>query len=94
MRKLMTVSLAFLCLIAAPTLTRAADPIATTEGQTPGATVEVRELKVSNGTVMLKFTLVNDGDQPFSPDTLADRTVNGPDYKSISGIYLIDLVNK
>ena len=72
----------------------AAQPIATTDGETPGTSVQVSELKVSNGTVMLKFTLVNNGSTSFDPDSLADKTVQHADYHSISGIYLIDPVNK
>ena len=38
----------------------AAEPIATTEGETPGLSLQVQELKrVSGGTVMLRFTVTN-----------------------------------
>jgi hypothetical protein len=79
-------------LAAAPSL--AAEPIATTDGEAPGTTLQVQELKVSNGTVMLKFTVANDGSSTFDPDTLADKTTTKPDYHSVSGVYLIDAANK
>jgi hypothetical protein len=72
----------------------AAEPIAATDGEAPGITLRVQELKVSNGTAMLKFTVINDGSSSFDPDTLADKDVSKPDYHSISGIYLIDAANK
>jgi hypothetical protein len=63
---------AFFCFIGAPALAWAAEPIATTDGESPGTSLQVTELKMSNGTVMLKVTLVNDGAGAFSlDDTLA-----------------------
>ncbi len=85
-------ALAGIFLTAAPSL--AAEPIATTDGEAPGITLQVQELKVSNGTAMLKFTVVNDGSSAFDPDTLADKDVSKPDYHSVSGVYLIDAANK
>lgn len=79
-------------LCAAPTL--AAEPIATTDGEAPGVSLQVRDLKVSNGVVMLKFSIVNDGNGEFDPDSLADKDVTAPDYNSVSGVYLIDVANK
>jgi len=71
-----------------------AEPIATADGEAPGTSLQVQELKVSNGTVMLKFTLVNDGAADFEPDSLADKDVDKADYHSVSGVYLIDSANK
>ena len=95
MRVLMPAALTSAFLLATPTLpSLAAEPIAATDGEAPGVTLQVKELKVSNGAVMLKFSIANDGDGPFDPDTLADKDVKGPDYHSISGVYLIDVANK
>jgi hypothetical protein len=70
---------AFFCLIGAPALAWAAEPIATTDGESPGTSLQVTELKVSNGSVTLKFTLVNDGAGAFSlDDTMCDHTDRGP----------------
>ena len=85
-------TLASAILLASPTL--AAEPIATTDGAAPGLSLQLRELKESNGTVMLKFTVVNNGDSEFDPDSLADKDVTAPDYHSVSGVYLIDAANK
>jgi hypothetical protein len=85
-------ALAGMCLMAAPSL--AAEPIATTDGELPGTSLQIKELKVSNGTVMLKFTIINDGTESFDPDTLSDRTVAKYDAHSISGVYLIDTAHK
>jgi hypothetical protein len=72
----------------------AAEPIATTDGEAPDTSLDIHELKVSNGTVMLKFTVKNDGAGTFDPDTMADNTVAKADYHSVSGVYLIDPANK
>ena len=71
-----------------------AEPIATTDGEAPGTSLQVQELKVSNGAVMLKFTVINDGSADFEPDSLADKDVDKADYHSVSGVYLIDSANK
>ena len=71
-----------------------AEPIATADGEAPATSLRVQELKVSNGTVMLKFTVVNDGSETFDPDSLADTTTAKPDHHSVSGVYLIDAANK
>jgi hypothetical protein len=73
----------------------AAEPIATTDGESPGTSLQVKELKVSNGTVMLKFMIVNDSAGGFGlDDRMADHTVAKVDNASISGVYLIDAANK
>lgn len=72
----------------------AADSVATTDSEQPGISLQVRELKVGNGTTMLRFTILNDSDSPFDPDSLADKDGKQRDYHSISGIYLLDAANK
>ena len=86
---------AFLCFICGPALALAGDPIAETDGEAPGTSLKVTELKASNGTVMLKFTIVNDGPQTFDPDTLNDtRGGSLHDAHAVGGVYLIDAANK
>ena len=70
----------------------AAEPIATTDGEAPGVKLDVQELKVGNGVVMLKFTLVNDADKPLGANTMYDP--NGPENYDVGGIYLVDTANK
>jgi hypothetical protein len=94
MRKLIFAAVAALGVAAVPVLSWAAEPIATTDGEAAGLSLQVHELKVSNGTVMLKFSIANDGNAAFDPDTLADHSVDKADYHSVSGIYLIDAANK
>jgi len=73
----------------------AAEPIATTDGEAPGMTLQVQELKVSNGTVMLKFMVINGGTERFDPDALTDnRDGSSHDAHSIGGVYLVDVANK
>ncbi len=79
-------------LAAAPSI--AAEPIATTDGETPGMSLQVSELKVGDGTVMLKFTILNNGPHAFSPNSLAEQTGENQDRQSVSGVYLIDAANK
>ena len=43
----------------------AAETVATTDGDLPGLSLQIRQLKVSNGTVMLLFTVINDGSINF-----------------------------
>jgi hypothetical protein len=86
---------ASLFFVSAPVLAWAADPIATTDGESPGTSLQVTELKVSNGTVMLKFAVVNDSSQQIDPDTLDDsRDGSLHDAQAIGGVYLIDAANK
>lgn len=81
-------------LVGSPLPAMAAGPIATTDGEIRGLSLQVQSLKVGSGTVMLKFTIVNDGTAPFPPGHLSDGTVNHPDSNSVSGVYLIDVANK
>jgi len=73
----------------------AGEPIATTDGESPDMSLKVTELKVSNGVVMLKFTIVNDSSGSFDPDTLNDpRGGSLHDGHAIGGVYLLDAANK
>jgi hypothetical protein len=72
----------------------AAEPIATTDGEASGQSLQVTQLKVSNGTVMLRFTVANDSTTDVSNDSFTDTNVSGPDYHSVSGVYLLDTANK
>jgi hypothetical protein len=73
-----------------PGIAAAAGPIATTDGEAPGTRVDVQELKrVSGGTVMLKFTLVNDSDKPMDSNQFYSQ-----EYHSADGAYLVDLAGK
>jgi hypothetical protein len=76
------------CLISAVSL--AAEPIATTDGETPGLSVQVQELKLVSGALMLKFTLKNGSDQAVD----LYSTMSGSEGQSVDGIYLIDVPGK
>ena len=79
---------------AAPQTAPAKATLATSDGETPGARVEVQELKrVSGGTVMLRFTMINDGDKTlnFGYEFAQQGT---PDFANIGGVHLIDAVGK
>jgi hypothetical protein len=68
----------------------AAQPIATTEGEMSGTSLEVHQLKVSNGVTLLTFTVKNNSDDYFHPNSMDDTTVKSPDDNSINGVYLIE----
>jgi hypothetical protein len=72
----------------------AAEPIATTDGESQGTSLQVTELKASDSSVTLRFTIRNDGDGDFNPDSLADDKIEHSDRQSISGVYLLDQANK
>ncbi|MGZ8486768.1 MAG: hypothetical protein ACXWZQ_22980 [Candidatus Binatia bacterium] len=77
---------------AAPAPAKAA--LATSDGETPGARVEVQELKrVSGGTVMLRFTMINDADKTLNVgyDFGAGST---SDIGTVAGVHLIEPVGK
>jgi len=83
---------AVLCATALPSFVSAADPVvATSDGDQPGVTVQVNELKVSNGTAMLKFTIVNNSTNTFDGDSLRGGTAG---MNHVGGVYLVDFVNK
>ena len=68
--------------------------LATADGERPGSRVEIQELKrVSGGTVMLKFALINDADQILNVgyDFGAGSTA---DYGTVAGVHLIEPVGK
>lgn len=66
--------------------------VASTDGEQTGVRAEVTELKRgSGGTVTLKFTLINDSDQPYR---MSDR-LGGLSYgNNVSGVHLVDAANK
>ena len=72
----------------------AAAAVATTDGEASGVTLQIQEFKVSNGTVMMKFTITNDAAGAFPTYTLRDRDVAKADPNAVSGIYLVDVANK
>ncbi|MFN2492737.1 MAG: hypothetical protein ABR501_07635 [Pyrinomonadaceae bacterium] len=70
--------------------------IATADGETAGARVEVTELKrSSDNTVTLKFVMVNDSNTPlgFGYD-YGDKDNSIKDFSSIGGVTLVDSANK
>jgi hypothetical protein len=69
-------------------------PKASADGEKPGSRVEVLELKrVSGGTVMLRFTLINDSDKQLNFGN--DLTQQGTNESgTVGGVYLIDPVGK
>jgi hypothetical protein len=80
--------------VSVPTSTGA---VASTEGETPGLRIDVTELKrTSGGTVNLKFVVVNNGAERFgrTSDYFGDYNVSADHYHDVSGIHLIDPVNK
>jgi hypothetical protein len=81
-------ALACSCLVSAASL--AAGPIATTDGETPGLSIQVQELKVVSGALMLEFTLKNGSDQAVD----LYSTMSGSEGQSVDGIYLIDVPGK
>ena len=71
--------------------------IAGTDGEKPGAHIDITELKrASGGTVTLKFVVTNSGSEKFglSGAYLGDSHVSADDYRDVSGIHLVDPVNK
>jgi hypothetical protein len=68
--------------------------LATSDGEKPGSRVEIQELKrVSGGTVMFRFTLVNDADETLNVgyDFGAGST---SDIGTVGGVHLIEPVGK
>jgi hypothetical protein len=71
--------------------------IASSDGEISGVKFEVVELKRSSGgTVNLKFVLNNSSNKPFalSGYYLGDSDVSADSYRNVSGIHLVDPVNK
>ena len=78
---------------AAPT----AGAIAGTDGEKPGTHIDITELKrASGGTVTLRFVVSNSGSERLSLGSayLGDNHVSADDYRDVSGIHLVDPVNK
>jgi len=67
-----------------------AAPVASTDGEAPGTTIDVQELKrVSGGAVMLRFSVTNGGEKPLNHSTF-----HSGEYQTTDGVYLIDLAGK
>jgi hypothetical protein len=78
-----------------------AEPIAVTDGETPGTRIEVTELRrVSGGVLTLKFHMVNESDNPVvfnEENAFGANTENlgfGKFDDSICGVHLVDGSNK
>jgi hypothetical protein len=68
--------------------------LASADGEKPGSRVEVVELKrASGGTVMLRFTMINDGDKDLSLYSGFIQPGTN-DHSNISGVHLLDPVGK
>jgi hypothetical protein len=71
--------------------------LASADGEKPGTRVDILELKrTSGGTLNLKFALVNNSDKRLavSAQWLGDQDLTVNAYRNVSGIHLIDPVNK
>jgi len=78
----------------APQTAPAKAALATSDGETPGARVEVQELKrVSGGTVMIRFALINDADQTLQVG-YAFGAGSTSDSGTVAGVHLIEPVGK
>ena len=80
---------------APPALQAAAkSALATSDGAKPGSRVEVQELKrVSGGTVMLRFTMINDADTSLNVGYDFGAGSTG-DVSTVAGVHLIEPVGK
>lgn len=68
--------------------------LATSDGETPGARVEVQELRrVSGGTVMLRFMMINDADKTLNVG-YAYGAGSTSDIGTVAGVHLIEPVGK
>lgn len=73
--------------------TRAVNSGPSTQGEYPGLTMTVQELKRTANTVTLKLAMINDSKNEFGLGyNFGDG--NGADFGSIAGIHLIDSTNK
>lgn len=69
--------------------------IATAEGEKPGVTLTVTELRRgSGGTATLKFTIVNGSTDDFGFGYSLGDPAMTVDFSSVGGVHLIDPVNK
>ena len=82
---------------AAPQAAPAKPALASADGEKPGSRIEVQELKrVSGGTVMLRFTMINDADKrlDFGYNFIQPGLGIQGDISNIGGVHLIDPVGK
>jgi hypothetical protein len=78
----------------APSAPQAKPALASADGEKPGSRVEVQELKrASGGTVMLRFTMINDGEKDLSLYSGFIQPGTN-DHSNISGVHLLDPVGK
>jgi hypothetical protein len=69
--------------------------LATADGESPGARIEVQELKRTSGdTLSLKFAVINDSAESFGFGHNFIEPGKNSDYGSISGVHLIEGVGK
>jgi len=71
--------------------------LATTDGEKSGTRIDITELKrTSGGTLNLKFVLVNNTGKELAVNDhwLGDSSISKGSYRDVSGIHLIDPVNK
>lgn len=91
MSRMIAAALMSACFAGFPALVSAAAPIAATEGEASGTRIEVQDLKrQSGGTLMLRFTAINDSDQPVDTYPLFEAQEGG----TVDGVYLVDLAGK
>jgi len=73
----------------------AAAPIATTDGEVSGLTVEVAELKRSTaGVLTLKFAMVNNTGEALALSSTYAAETGNIDSGTVSGVHLLDVANK
>jgi len=71
--------------------------IANSDGEKQGAHIDITELKrTSGGTINLKFTISNSGSEKLNlySQYLGDANISHDNYRDVSGIHLLDPVNK
>ena len=74
-----------------------AGAIASTDGEVSGTRIDITELKrTSGGTVNLKFAIVNNSAKTLNVHSsyLGDNSISKDSYRDVSGVHLIDPVNK
>ena len=75
----------------------AAGVVASTDGEVAGTRIDIMELKrTSGGTLNLKFAIVNNSEKTLNVHSayLGDNSISKDSYRDVSGIHLIDPVNK
>lgn len=93
LRMTMSAGALALCLVS---VAHAADsqPVATTDGEMPGTRLDIKDLKRGgDGTVMIRFTVVNESDQALSLNELM-KAQGTDDWHSVDGVYLLDNAGK